>query len=252
MLLALFTDIHGNREAFDVCRAEARRLGAEKFVYLGDLVGYGADPAYVVERVAEDFAKGALGVMGNHDLAVIDPNARHMYEAARRAIEYAEAQLDDAQKAFLADLPYVASLAGPPGLDALFVHAEASEPEFFDYVETPEEAATSMDATGAHVTFCGHVHRPKLFYRSGRAAVAFTPSLTPTPMILARSRRWLATVGSVGQPRDGDPRAAFATYDLSRAALTFHRVDYDVDAAARRIVEVGLPEFFAERLFLGR
>jgi len=251
-MLALLTDIHGNREAFDACRSEARRLGADTFVYLGDFVGYGADPGYVVERVAEDFDKGAIGVIGNHDLALVDPSARHMYEAARRAIEHAEAQLDDAQKAFLADLPYTASLVGATGLDALFVHAEASEPEFFDYVETAEDAAASMDATRAHVTFCGHLHQPKLYHRSGVApAIAFTPT-TATPTPLARSRRWLATLGSVGQPRDGDPRAAFALYDLDRAILTFHRVDYDIDAAARKILRAGLSERFAQRLFLGR
>jgi len=248
MRLALLTDIHGNREALDACRSEARRLGADKFVYLGDFVGYGADPAYVVARIAEDFNKGAIGVIGNHDLAVIDPNARQMYDAARRAIEYADAQLDAAQKTFLADLPYVASLG-----DLLFVHAEARAPEKFDYVETAEDAADSMEATRARVTFCGHIHRPRLFYRSvvGRA-VAFTPGLAPTPMVLARSRRWLATLGSVGQPRDGDPRAAFALFETDSATLTFHRVDYDIDTAARKIRDAGLSELFADRLFVGR
>jgi diadenosine tetraphosphatase ApaH/serine/threonine PP2A family protein phosphatase len=251
MLLALLTDIHGNREAFDACRAEARRLGAENFVYLGDLVGYGADPAYVVERVAEDFAKGAVGVLGNHDLAVVEPSARRMYEEARRAVDFSERQLDAAQRNFLAALPVTATLAGGSGLEALFVHAEASAPRRFRYVQSAEDATLSMDATRAHVTFCGHVHRPKLYHRSGDApAISFAPTATPTP--LARSRRWLATLGSVGQPRDGDPRAAFALYDLDRAVLTFHRVDYDVDAAARKILDAGLSDYFAERLFMGR
>ncbi|MCW2272576.1 metallophosphoesterase [Rhodoblastus acidophilus] len=247
MLLALFTDIHGNREAFDACRAEARRLGAEKFVYLGDLVGYGADPAYVVERVAEDFEKGALCVMGNHDLALVDPKARRMYDDARHAVEFAEGQLDAAQKRFLADLPFTAQLPDGP----LFVHADASAPRRFRYVQSVEDATISMDATRAPVTFCGHVHRPRLYHRSGDApAISFAPTETPTP--LARSRRWLATLGSVGQPRDGDSRAAFALFDLDRAVLSFHRVDYDVETASRKILRAGLAAFFAERLFLGR
>ena len=250
MLLALFTDIHGNREAFDACRAEARRLGAENFGYLGDLVGYGADPAYVVDRVAEDFARGAFGVIGNHDLAVVDPDARRMYDEALRAVEYAARQLDAAQQTFLAKLPLTATRAGASGLDALFVHADASAPRRFLYVQSAEEATLSMDATSAHVTFCGHVHRPRLYHRVKDApAISFAPSETPTP--LARSRRWLATLGSVGQPRDGDPRAAFALYDLERAILTFHRVDYDIETAARKIVGAGLSDVFAERLFAG-
>ena len=248
MLLALLTDIHGNREAFDACRSEARRLGAEQFAYLGDLVGYGADPAYVVERVAEDFEKGAIGVTGNHDLAVVEPNARRMYEEARRAVEYAEHQLDAAQLKFLAGLPLTAKLADGP----LFVHADASAPRRFLYVQSAEDATISMDSTRAQVTFCGHVHRPKLYHRSGDApAISFAPTETPTPLFLARSRRWLATLGSVGQPRDGDPRAAFALYDVERAILTFHRVDYDVETASRKILDAGLSEYFAERLFLG-
>ncbi|MBB4197770.1 hypothetical protein CCR94_11900 [Rhodoblastus sphagnicola] len=250
MRLALLTDIHGNREAFDACHAEARRLGAENFAYLGDLVGYGAEPAYVVDRVAEDFSRGGFGVMGNHDLAVVEPKARRMYDEARRAVEFAARQLDAAQRGFLAALPFTATRAGVSG-SVLFVHAEASFPQRFRYVQSAEDATLSMDATTAHVTFCGHVHRPMLYHRSGDApAISFAPTETPTP--LARSRRWLATLGSVGQPRDGDPRAAFALYDLDRAILTFHRVDYDVEAAARKIVRAGLSEFFAERLFAGR
>jgi diadenosine tetraphosphatase ApaH/serine/threonine PP2A family protein phosphatase len=251
MLIALLTDIHSNREAFDACRAEARRLGAEQFVYLGDLVGYGADPAYIVDRVAENFAKGAIGVMGNHDLELVEPGARRMYDEARHAVEFAAHQLDAAQVKFLAALPFTASLTGASGLQALFVHAEASAPRRFIYVISAEEATISMDSTSAHVTFCGHVHRPRLYHRGRDApAISFAPTETPTP--LARSRRWLATLGSVGQPRDGDPRAAFALYDLERAILTFHRVEYDVEAAARKILRAGLSDYFAERLFIGR
>jgi diadenosine tetraphosphatase ApaH/serine/threonine PP2A family protein phosphatase len=251
MLLALLTDIHGNREAFDACHAEALRLGAENFVYLGDFVGYGADPAYVVDRVAEDFAKGAFGVMGNHDLAAVDARARRMYDEALRAVEFAAARLDADQRNFLAALPYTARYAGAQGLDALFVHAEASAPRRFRYVRSAEDAEISMNAVGVHVTFCGHVHRPQI-YRRGKTGLAEAVAPTagaPTP--LSRDQNWLATLGAVGQPRDGDARAAFALYDPERAALSFHRVDYDVEAAAKKILRAGLPAFFAERLFSG-
>jgi diadenosine tetraphosphatase ApaH/serine/threonine PP2A family protein phosphatase len=250
MLIALLTDIHSNREAFDACRDEARRLGAETFVYLGDLVGYGADPAYVVDAVAQDVARGALCVMGNHDLATVAPGSPRMNDGARRAVEWTARRLDAPQQAFLRALPFTARLAGAKGLDALFVHGEASAPQRYIYVQSSEDATISMDSTKAHVTFCGHVHRPRLYYRSpGAPAISFGPSELPTP--LSRSRRWLATLGSVGQPRDGDPRAAFALYDLDRAVLTFRRVEYDVDTAAAKIKTGGLPAFFAERLFEG-
>jgi diadenosine tetraphosphatase ApaH/serine/threonine PP2A family protein phosphatase len=247
MLVALLTDIHANREAFDACRAEALRLGAEKFVYLGDLVGYGAEPSYIVDRVAEDFARGAVCVMGNHDLAAVRGTSESMNDIARIAIEWTASRLDTAQTAFLAGMPFVVGSGG-----AVYVHSEASAPEQFIYVTGPEIAEQSLNATKAHVTFCGHVHRPQLYHMApGKPAFPFTPTADlPTP--LARSRRWLAVLGSVGQPRDGVPLAAFALFDEARATLTYVRVPYDVDRAARKILDAGLPEFLAERLYLGR
>ncbi len=105
MLIALLTDIHANREAFDACRAEALRLGAEKFVYLGDLVGYGADPAYIVDRVAEDFARGAISLMGNHDLAAVEGPSAGMHDMARAAIEWTSDQLGARKRLFSPPCP---------------------------------------------------------------------------------------------------------------------------------------------------
>jgi diadenosine tetraphosphatase ApaH/serine/threonine PP2A family protein phosphatase len=257
MLIALLTDIHGNREAFDACHAEALNHGAEKFVYLGDLVGYGADPSYIVDRVAEDFAGGALCVMGNHDLAAVHGPSDRMNAPSRVAIEWTSGKLDRAQLDFLAAMPFTAKSVNQvgrneAGLETLYVHAEASAPERFTYVTSEEVAERSLNATTAQVTFCGHVHRPQLYHRApGKPVVAFPPTADlPTP--LARSRRWLAVLGSVGQPRDGNPLAAFALYDDTCAALTSVRVPYDIETAAHKIIRAGLPDFLAERLFLGR
>ncbi len=252
MLIALFTDIHANREAFDACRTEAQSLGAEKFIYLGDLVGYGAEPSYVVDCVAEDFARGAICIMGNHDLAAVRGPKPQMHEVARAAIEWTAERLDPAQRNFLAAMPMTAKTVSESGAETLYVHAEASAPDEFIYVTGAETAEQSLGATRAHVTFCGHVHRPQLYHVApGKAPVLFIPTASlPTP--LARSRRWLSVLGSVGQPRDGNPLAAFALYDDTRATLTYVRVPYDMDRTARKILDAGLPEFLAERLFLGR
>jgi diadenosine tetraphosphatase ApaH/serine/threonine PP2A family protein phosphatase len=255
MLIALLTDIHANREAFDACRAEALRLGAKKFIYLGDLVGYGADPAYVVDRVAEDVAHGAVSLMGNHDLAAVQgaTQGAHfvMHPMARAAIEWTSSQLDASQKAFLAAMPFTAKTRSATGAATLYVHSEASAPRQFIYVTEPQIAERSLNATDAHVTFCGHVHRPQLYHMaSGKPPHLFT--LTPDlPTPLARSRRWLAVLGSVGQPRDGNPLAAFALYDDARATLTSVRIPYDIETAAEKIIRAGLPDFLAERLFFG-
>jgi diadenosine tetraphosphatase ApaH/serine/threonine PP2A family protein phosphatase len=252
MLIALLTDIHANREAFDACHAEAKRLGAEKFVYLGDLVGYGADAPYVVDRVADDVSRGATCLMGNHDLAAVRGPQGRMHDMARAAIEWTAERLDSAQIEFLAGLPMEATRVSDAGTETLFVHGDASAPEEFIYVTGAPTAERSLNASSAHVTFCGHVHRPQLYHMApGKPPVPFipTPNL-PTP--LARSRRWLSVLGSVGQPRDGNPLAAFALYDDSRGVLNSIRIAYDIEKAARKIVQAGLPEFLAARLFNGR
>jgi diadenosine tetraphosphatase ApaH/serine/threonine PP2A family protein phosphatase len=251
MLIALLTDIHANREAFDACRAEARRLGADKFVYLGDLVGYGAEPGYIVDCVAQDVAQGALCVMGNHDLAAARGGSSSMNDYARAAIEWTSTQLDGAQKSFLAGLPMTATTRAESGDETLYVHSDASAPAKFRYVTGPEEAAASLDATSARVTFCGHVHRLQLYYAApGRNPLPFRPTAhLPTP--LARSRRWLGVLSSVGQPRDGNPQAGFALYDDARCQFTSIRVAYDIEKAAQKILAVGLPDYLAERLLFG-
>ncbi len=251
MLIALLTDIHANREAFDACHAEAKRLGAEKFVYLGDLVGYGADPSYVVDRVAEEVAHGAVCLMGNHDLAAVRGEQGRMHSMAREAIEWTAERLDSTQVAFLAGLPFEVTSVSEAGTQTLFVHGDASSPQDFVYITGAPTAERSLEASTAHVTFCGHVHRPQLYHMApGKPPLPFIPTANlPTP--LARSRRWLSVLGSVGQPRDGNPLAAFALYDDARGVLNSIRVAYDIEGAAGKIVQAGLPEFLATRLFNG-
>ncbi|MDE2578128.1 MAG: metallophosphoesterase family protein [Hyphomicrobiales bacterium] len=244
MLIALLSDIHANREAFDACMAQARRAGAERFVFLGDLVGYGADPSYVVDQVAR--CENASVILGNHDEAVFG-SAGGMNAVARAAIEWTRSRLDRAQIDFLRALPRTAREG-----DLLFVHSDASRPEDWRYVADAESAERSLRASDAHVTFCGHTHRPQLYHRAPqRSAMFFAPDgQMPTP--LSRGRQWLAVAGSVGQPRDRNPAAAFCLYDMSRRELSFRRAPYDVAAAAGKIVAARLPDILSERLFLGR
>jgi len=246
MLLALLTDIHANREAFDACRAEALRLGAQRFVYLGDFVGYGADPSYIVDRIAEDVAAGALAIMGNHDLAAVTGDISAMHEVAGLSAVWTRTQLDERQVGFLQKLPYTAKID-----DLLFVHGDSSAPERFIYVRDEAHAERALRAVKAHVVFCGHVHRPQLYHLAPeRPAHGFHPK-TNVKIPLARSQQWLAVLGAVGQPRDDNPLAAFALYDTARESLTFVRTPYDIAAAAYKIEQAGLPEILAQRLFVG-
>ena len=246
MLLAIFTDIHANRQAFSACLDFARAHGAERMICLGDYVGYGADPEWTVEMVMGLVDSGAMAVRGNHDSA-IGSTAVSMNAEAQAAIEWTRGRLSAPQRRFLAELPLTLQEE-----DRLYVHSEASNPAKWRYVQDNADAGHSLLSTSAHVTFCGHIHRPALYSMSATAKMTnFVPTSGVTVQLL-RGRHWLAVLGSVGQPRDGDPAASFAMFDTGSREITYCRVPYDVEAAARRIRENGLPLWLADRLSAGR
>ena len=245
MLTALLTDIHANREALDACLAHAERMAAGRYIFLGDYVGYGADPGYVVDLVQDHVARGAIALRGNHDEAVIGSSER-MNHMARAAIAWTRGELNERQRRFLADLP----LAQEEG-ERLFVHANAAAPERWGYVTDRLEAARSLAATRCRVVVCGHVHVPAVYHMTPNGLLGeFTP-LDGTPIPLLPERRWLAVLGAVGQPRDRNPAACYALLDEDKDELTYLRVAYDVMAAAAKILDAGLPPPLAARLVKG-
>lgn len=246
MRLALFADIHANRQAFAACMDAARAGGAERFVFLGDYVGYGADPEWTVETVMAFAEEGALAVRGNHDNAVGSPSET-MNAAAQAAIEWTRGRLSAPERKFLSELSLTCEQD-----DRLYVHSEASQPARWRYVRSSADAGRSLIATDAHITFCGHIHRPALYSMSATGKMTSFVPISGAAVQLLSGRRWLAVLGSVGQPRDGDPAASFAIFDTASRELTYRRVPYDIDTAARRIRENGLPASLADRLFVGR
>jgi predicted phosphodiesterase len=224
MKIALVTDLHANREAVEAVLDHARMQGAQRLVFLGDFVGYGADPAWVVDRVRAELAAGAIAVQGNHDAAVAAGGSSTMRSAV------------------------VTHEEGP----TLYVHANAFAPGQWAYIEGRAEAVRSLQATRCRVTFCGHVHEPRLFHLSslGKAG-EFTPT-SGVPVPLLAQRRWLVIPGAAGQPRDGNPAACYAMHDTETDTVTSWRVPYDHEAASARIRAEGLPEELARRLANGQ
>jgi predicted phosphodiesterase len=247
MKLALLSDLHANRHALEACLSDARARHASQYAFLGDLVGYGGEPRAVLDTVMEMAAQGAWVVRGNHDDAALAPVAGST-RADQAGAAWTATQLTPADRAFLSGLPMTLRRDF-----ILLVHASAHEPERWTYVTDARRAGDSLDhADGASHVFSGHVHEQRLFYRgaAGRA-MAFEPTpgvAVPVP----RHRRWVATVGSTGQPRDGRSDAMYALFDTGAMTLTFLRVPYDHAAAARAIRAAGLPELDAARLALGR
>jgi diadenosine tetraphosphatase ApaH/serine/threonine PP2A family protein phosphatase len=243
-MIALLADIHGNREALTACLADAARRNVDRYVFLGDMVGYGADPGWVVDRVMEYAGRGALVILGNHDAAAAGAHET-MNETAQEVIAWTRRQLNTAQRGFLEKLP----LSIEDG-ERLYVHASAYEPPRWHYVLDGREARRSLEATNAQQTFCGHVHMPALYHLSltGKL-IEFTPTAATIPLL--RGRRWLAVLGAVGQPRDHNTAACYGLLDETQNTLAYVRVAYDVASAARKVRDAGLPPVLAARLEQG-
>jgi diadenosine tetraphosphatase ApaH/serine/threonine PP2A family protein phosphatase len=250
MKLALLSDIHANLIALEACLSDAYKHGVDEMAFLGDLVGYGAQPAQLVDRVhALHKDCGAIVLRGNHEeIALMGVGGNSL---GGQTATWTHQQLNNAQLAWLNQLPLTHRWA-----DALLVHASAFQPEKWHYVDDARSAGLSLDAAcqddTARYVFGGHVHHQTLYYRSSdRQLMPFQPTAGIAIPVPAH-RRWLATIGSVGQPRDGDTRAGYAIFDSVRRTLNFRRVAYDHLSAAELIRQAGLPDALAKRLEIAR
>ncbi|MDI9332577.1 MAG: metallophosphoesterase family protein [Alphaproteobacteria bacterium] len=251
MKWALLSDVHANLSAWQACVAHAQTQGVTHWAVLGDLVGYGPQPAEVVDAVkALHSGRGAVVLRGNHEVLAL--RGAHGESMGALTAQWTHGQLGAERLQWLSALP----LTHVDGA-LMLVHASADAPERWHYVEDARGAARSLDAAlaaSAAVRYVmgGHVHHQTLYYRGqGQQLLPFKP--TPGVAVPVPAHRcWVATIGSVGQPRDGDTRAAYATLDVSRQQLCFHRVAYDHLATARTVRAASLPEMLAERLERGR
>ena len=240
MRYAILSDIHGNLEALDAVLADAAPH-ADAVLCLGDIVGYGADPVACIERVSE---RAHAVVAGNHehgvagllDLGWFNPRARAAAEWTRR-------RLDDDHRTWLASRPLVLEID-----DATLVHASPAKPAEWDYLVSAEDGYEVFSAFATRVCFVGHSHCPGV-WSVGSSGPGHDPG--GADVELERGRRYLINVGSVGQPRDRDPRAAYALWDVDDHRVAIRRVPYDLATARRKILAAGLPRPLAERLLIG-
>jgi diadenosine tetraphosphatase ApaH/serine/threonine PP2A family protein phosphatase len=246
--IGLFADLHSNLEAFEACMSKAEELGVNRMVFLGDLVGYNADPVALIERIADLVeSKNAIALLGNHDEAIFKDSRNQMNAHANAAIEWTKAQLNDSHVQFLKNLPLILHEE-----NICFVHASAHNPANWNYVTDSMSAWRCAQNSGKSYTFVGHAHEQALFYQS---AVGKLIRFSPRPgdeIPVLRHRQWVGVVGSLGQPRDGNPEACFAVFEPGTEVLTFHRVPYDHFSAAEKVRRAGLPEELANRLITGK
>jgi predicted phosphodiesterase len=249
--ILLISDIHSNLEALEACLAVAP--AHDVVVNLGDVVGYGASPN---EAIARSQALGKIFVRGNHDKAVCGlMDLKDFNPVAALAAEWTHEQLPPPNLEWLRGLPHgPVDLEGIPGVQ--LVHGSPIDED--DYVVTVRDAVEPLLTTTAQVTFFGHTHLQGLFETNNVQLEAFRPAYktvgqTETAEFrLKKELRYLVNPGSVGQPRDGDWRAAFAVFDSDSGILTFCRVPYNLQSAQERILAANLPPRLATRLAMGR
>ena len=240
MRYAIVSDIHGNLEALRAVLDDCAHR-TDSVLCLGDTVGYGADPLPCVELVAER-AEAVVG--GNHEYAVAGRLSLAWFNRyARAAAEWTQERLDEDHRAYLAGLPLVREVG-----DATLVHASPAQPDEWEYLVTADDGFAAFSHFATRWCFVGHSHVPGA-WSLGSSGPEHHPGATS--LRSERGRRYIVNVGSVGQPRDRDPRAAYAVWDVEAGQVEIRRVGYEVTVARRKIVEAGLPRFLAERLAEG-
>jgi len=245
MIIAAISDIHGNHDALKAVLADIARSGAERIVCLGDVVGYGAEPRQCIAAVRD---AAAWTVAGNHDYGAVGRLDLEFFNAnARRAIEWTAGQLAPDERRWLSALPS-ARQGDDDGCDLVAVHSTPFHPEDWHYILSIDEAEYQFERFTRHLCLVGHSHQPVFWQLSpaGECSVVGREYLRLEP-----GRRYIINAGSVGQPRDGDPRACYALCDSGRQEIVIRRVEYDIGAAQKKILRAGLPPRLAERLAYG-
>jgi diadenosine tetraphosphatase ApaH/serine/threonine PP2A family protein phosphatase len=240
MRTAIFGDIHANLHALEAVLADAADQRCTNFVCMGDIVGYNAFPSECIARVRD---MGCPVVKGNHDEQASMLGDQEGFNAlAEEAINWTRKHLSNEDKEWLRGLRLQRQVR-----DFTIVHATLDTPHKWGYVFNQLDAAASFSYQTTTLCFIGHTHVPMAYIRDGNVRATPLDSFK-----LQQGKKYLINVGSVGQPRDGDPRAAYCIYDTALGSLKLRRLDYDLQGAQQAIRDVGLPERLADRLAIGR
>jgi len=242
MIWAILSDVHGNLEALQSVVEDFRNEGAQQIVFLGDAVGYGANPNECLALLQELTDQR---VAGNHDFGVVGlTDVAYFNPAARAAIEWTREKLSEENRRRLADLPLVRQIG-----DLTLVHSSLDDPAEWHYIRTIYDAEECFLHLRTFLAFLGHSHHPIIWARERNGKMR---SFEKAEAILEEDLQYIINVGSVGQPRDYNPRAAYALYDDIQRKYRLKRVPYDIQTAQEKILRAGLPSSLAERLALGQ
>ncbi|MGD9488822.1 MAG: metallophosphoesterase [Calditrichaceae bacterium] len=236
MVIAVLSDIHGNLEALETVFRYIDENPVDKIYCLGDIVGYGPNPNECVELIRK---RSDITLMGNHDYAALGlANIEYFNEYAKMSTHWTISNLEKENEEFLRKLPFSHQSDG-----IILVHASPANPPYWHYILSFEEAKNELKAFNESICFIGHSHVPVIF-SNNRA-------YKQSPFRIEQNQKYIVNVGSVGQPRDGNPKACFVVFDQSAGELEHVRLEYDVEKTYKKIIRAGLPVFLAERLLKG-
>ena len=235
MAIAVISDIHGNLEALSTALGYIDEHGIKDIYCLGDVVGYGPNPNECIEIVRQ---RCNVVLMGNHDYAAIGlARIEYFNQFAKMATYWTMERLTKANQEFLKQLPFIYQTD-----NMIFVHAAPSNPSHWYYILSVEDARMEMESFKQNVCFVGHSHVP-VIYTEDKAI--------KSDIKIEHNQKYIVNVGSIGQPRDGDPRLSFVIYEPNDGALKYIRLNYNVEKTYQKIIKSGLPTFLAERLLKG-
>lgn len=244
MRIAVFSDVHANQEALEAFLADAAGQGIDRYICLGDLVGYGASPNACIERIRG--LNNLSCILGNHDEAVRRDGPCDMRNAAAQVVLWTRERISAENRRFLEGmLPTVDEAR------AIYSHATPFQPLQWHYVSRTESASRSLSFLKGRLGFVGHTHVPCIVTRKNFFSLQFLAPEEGMQVPVPPGRQMLVSCGSIGQPRDGDPRASYVIYDTGRNTIELRRVVYDTERTAGRIRAAGLPEMLALRLSRG-
>ncbi|NOX88862.1 MAG: metallophosphoesterase family protein [Calditrichaeota bacterium] len=235
MAIAIISDIHGNLEALSTALDYIKKQGINEIYCLGDIVGYGPNPNECVEIVRQQCK---VVLMGNHDYAAIGlARIEYFNEYAKRATYWTMDRLSQENYEFLKALPFMYQTDR-----MIMVHASPTNPEHWYYILSMSDAQMEMQSFKQNICFVGHSHVPVIFNQ--KAAIRDNISIEP-------NQKYIVNVGSIGQPRDGDPRLCFVIFEPDTGQINYVRLEYDIENTYQKIIKNGLPTFLAERLLKG-
>lgn len=242
MRYGIFSDIHSNIEALDEVISAYQNESIDKYFCIGDVVGYAANPKECIERVKK---LAEITVAGNHDWATVNLFSIDFFnDYAKEAIHWTKLIISDAEINFLESLNLTYKSEG-----FILVHGTLGHPEEFNYMTDGYIAEETFNLMQEDICFVGHTHKPGVFMKDSHGRIHYRQD---DSYEINPGNKYIVNVGSVGQPRDGNPKAAYCIYDTDKKEVQIKRVGYDSVAAGKKIMDAGLPKFLGERLMMGR